>query len=336
MAALAVVMALAVGVASMWLAADAQPPEIDAPEPELPLAERPAVPAGFAYIHAGAFTMGSPPGEVKREAWNDDEALHRVNLLRSFMVQKTEVTQAEWLAVFRKADPAFKGRFRFHKCGPTCPAETLSWFEAVAYANLYSKQNGGLEPCYHTPEGAPYGWEHAQSETAVVWTQGLACEGYRLPTESEWEYAARGRGAFRSRANYAGSTRPAALGSIAWYVDNSEAVDHGIDCSKWDWKDNDRVTICGPQPVAGKAANSNALHDMIGNVWEWTWDRYGAYPASQVSDPVGPDTGDHRVVRGCSWYIHPSGCRAAKRSDHEPGLRNGNLGFRLARTVPAK
>ena len=132
----------------------------------------------------------------------------------------------------------------------------------------------------------------------------MTCKGYRLPTEAEWEYAAR-----------AGTTgaRYGELDKIAWYKSNSGSKTHA---------------------VGGKQPNKWGLHDMLGNVYEWTWDWYGPYSAGSQQDPVGPASGSHRVCRGCSWYRAARGCRAAGRSSYAPSRRLHSLGFRPARSVP--
>ena len=135
---------------------------------------------------------------------------------------------------------------------------------------------------------------------------GLDCDGYRLPTEAEWEYAAR-----------AGTTvgrYVARLENIAWYDANAEG---------------------SPRPVAQKAPNAWGLYDMLGNVWEWTWDDHAAYPDGAASDPLGPDQRFERVHRGGGWTSAVTDCRAARRDYNQPTYRFSDLGFRLARTWKA-
>ena len=129
-------------------------------------------------------------------------------------------------------------------------------------------------------------------------------ELYRLPTEAEWEYAAR-----------AGTTGPryGETDEIAWYAGNSGGRTH---------------------PVGRKRPNAWGLHDMLGNVWEWTADWYGPYPSGAASDPRGPASGSFRVRRGGGWYSDAGRCRSADRNGFEPSYRDFNLGFRLARVQP--
>ena len=160
--------------------------------------------------------------------------------------------------------------------GTERPVETVSWEKAVEYCRKLTAK--------HRAEGIlPSGWE------------------WRLPTEAEWEYAAR-----------AGTTGPryGELDAIAWYLGNS------------DYKTDE---------VKGKKANEWGLYDMIGNVWEWCSDWYGEYPTGSVTDPKGPSSGSFRVLRGGSWNNVARDARSASRSGYGPGFRsNGRLGFRPA------
>ena len=129
-------------------------------------------------------------------------------------------------------------------------------------------------------------------------------KNFRLPTEAEWEYAA--RGGQKSRGyKYAGSN---ALSDVAWYTDNSGSKTH---------------------PVKQKQANELGLYDMSGNVWEWCQDWSGSYSSNAQTNPTGPSSGSDRVIRGGSWNGSASYCRVADRYSNSPGNRNGNLGFRV-------
>ena len=219
-------------------------------------------PMEFLPIPAGSFLMGSPADEEGRDG---DERQHEVRISEGLWMGKYEVTQREWEAVMG-TNPSY-----FRTCG-RCPVERISWDETQEFIQRLNEQASG---------------------------SGYV---YRLPTEAEWEYAAR---AGTTRARYG------KLGEIAWYDDNSGSKTH---------------------PVGEKHANAWDLHDMLGNVAEWTADRYGAYPLGVVTDPGGPDTGSDRVVRGFSWAYPARYLRSANRGYGSPGDYYIDLGFRLVRT----
>lgn len=141
--------------------------------------------------------------------------------------------------------------------------------------------------------------------------EGLDCEGYRLPTEAEWEYAAR---AGATTAWYCGANENCIDGA-AWYRGNHE---HGV------------------QPVGQKEPNAWGLYDIMGNVWEWCWDWYdlGNHDSSPAVDPLGPSSGSYHVLRGGCWFSLSSHVRSATRSNDAPALTPGSDGLRLARTAP--
>ena len=217
----------------------------------------------FVWIPAGEFLMGTP-----RHGGDtyDDETRHEVRISRGFWLGKYEVTQGEWGAVMGTNPSAFSD------CGQRCPVETVSWADAQAFIRELNERESGS------------GYE------------------YRLPTEAEWEYAA--------RAGTSG-IRYGELDEIAWYSDNRALK---------------------TRPVGQKEANAWGLHDMLGNVWEWTGDWYGAYPTGPVTDPEGPESGSGRVNRGGSWIDFAGGVRSANRHYNSPGNRGSSVGFRLVRT----
>ena len=232
-------------------------------------------PAGYVRIAPGTFMMGSPASEVDRV---DIETQHSVTISRAYCMKATEVTQGEWQSVIGSTPSSFKN------CGENCPVESVRLADVVGYANALSRREG-LPECY---AGSTF--------------TGLGCRGYRLPTEAEWEYAAR---AGTTAATYRD------LDNAAWYDKNSGRA---------------------PHPVGQKQPNAWGLYDMLGNVYEWTGDWYGTYPG-RVTDPLGPATGSNRVIRGGSWSIYASNARAAGRGNDPPGNRSSDLGFRLVRTV---
>jgi len=254
----------------------------------------PAVcPEGYVRIAPGTFMMGSPTGEEGRDR---NEFQHSVTITRAYCMKATEVTQGEWQAVMGSNPSEFKN------CGANCPVEQVNWDDAVGYANALSRREG-LPECY---AGSTFTGYAGSTFT------GLTCTGYRLPTEAEWEYAAR---AGTTAATYG------KLDSVAWVSTLS-----GIP----------RAYVKAPSTthlVRQKLPNAWGLYDMLGNVWEWTGDWYGTYPAT-VTDPTGPTTGSVRVRRGGSLYHEARSVRAAIRSYRTPDHRSTILGFRLVKTAP--
>jgi formylglycine-generating enzyme required for sulfatase activity len=266
-----------------------------------------ATPVGWSCIPPGSFTMGSPTGERDRES---QEVQHLVTLTRAFWMSQTEVTQRAWRALMAK-DPSSHA-----SCGLDCPVERMTWYETLAYANAASVHDG-LSPCYFTDAGSVYDAAAALARQAAKWPEGPGCAGYRLPTEAEWEFAAR-----------AGSPSPfpdggssmgkactpvlAPLDAVGWYCGNANDL---------------------PQPVARRGANAWGLHDVHGNVWEWVWDTGGSYPNGPVTDPLGPASGSERISRGGAYHNGPHHCRAAVRASDPATAVYPDTGFRLVRTA---
>ncbi|GHV90482.1 hypothetical protein AGMMS50268_09850 [Spirochaetia bacterium] len=256
-------------------------------QPVAPPPERP-VPEGFVRIEGGTFTMGSPSSEAAR--FSDEGPQHTVSI-SAFYMGKYEVTQKEWAAVMGNNPSNFKG--------DNLPVERVSWYEAVAYCNARS-QKEGLNPAY-TING----------ET-VTWNRNA--NGYRLPTEAEWEYACRaatttpfntGNNITTTQANYNGN-----------YPYNNNAKG-----------ENRRKTTA----VGSFAPNRWGLYDMHGNVWEWCWDWYDGYSTAAQTDPMGASSGSYRVLRGGSWSIFAEYLRSACRYNRAPSYRDDYFGFRVAR-----
>ncbi len=229
----------------------------------------------YVDIPPGTFVMGSPRSEAGRSM---DEEQWTVTLSKGFWIKQTEVTRREWRAVmgFEPPDPS--------NCGDDCPVEGVPWYDATEYMNVLSSA-AGLFPCYTDgPRGRTFFF--------------TVCDGFRLPTEAEWEYAAR-----------AGTT---------------DAVYGDLDAIAW-WSGNATQRT---YPVAQRQPNPWGLYDMIGNVEEWTNDIYGEYPTTPRTDPFGPrhtTLGEHRSFRGCSWNSGENQCRAAARRS---ALFSPNVGLR--------
>jgi formylglycine-generating enzyme required for sulfatase activity len=233
------------------------------------------------WINGGTFTMGSPANEPNRDS--DEGSQHQVTV-SGFYMGKYEVTQAEYQTVMGTNPSNFKG--------PSLPVEQVSWFDAVEYCNKRS-QKEGLSLAY-TISGT------GNSRTVSL---NRSANGYRLPTEAEWEYACR-----------AGTSTPYSSGNsvdnAGWYSNNSGSTTHA---------------------VGGKQSNAWGLYDMHGNVWEWCWDWKGDYPSGAQTDPMGVSSGTLRVNRGGGWFSNGQFLRSANRSSFALGTRYYYIGFRLAR-----
>jgi len=203
----------------------------------------------------------------------DNEIQHKVAISKPFYMQTTEVTQGQWKAVMG-SNPSY-----FKNCGDDCPVEQVSWDDIQDFIKKLNQKGEGT---------------------------------YRLPTEAEWEYAAR-----------AGTTTPFASGKCL----NTDQANYDGDypfegCLKGEYR---QKTVS----VGSFASNAWGLYDMHGNVWEWVQDWYGNYPSGAVTDPTGPSSGSDRVLRGGGWGGFARGCRAASRNNITPGVRFYYIGFRL-------
>ena len=234
----------------------------------------------FSLIPAGSFVMGSPAGtgDVNHlPFWpleagrSSDEKQHVVTLSKSYYMQTTEVTQGQWLAVMGGTNPS-----HFASCGMDCPVEQVSWNDAQNFIDALNARENRTN-CHTTPN---------------------TC--YSLPTEAQWEYAAR---AGMVTAFYNGDITQIYgddpnLDKIGWYDQNSSSTTHS---------------------VAQKLANSFGLYDMSGNVWEWCQDWNFAYPNGPVTNPTGAGSGTTRVIRGGGWYDGARDARSADRRGITPG-----------------
>jgi len=238
---------------------------------------------GLKMVHlpAGEFLMGDDEGD------DDEKPAHRVRL-GAFYMDVCEVTQDDYLKLTGKSPSKFKG--------PDRPVDQVSWHDAIQYCNMRSLREG-FKPCYNP----------------TTLECDFTSDGYRLPSEAEWEYACRAG----TTTRWSFGNRGAKLGEYAWFKANAERTTHA---------------------VKQKAANPWGLYDMHGNVSEWCNDFYaeGYDPQSPTQDPRGPASGEQRVVRGGCWATSEDSCRSSARGSESPGFvdvcfKREAYGFRCVR-----
>jgi formylglycine-generating enzyme required for sulfatase activity len=238
----------------------------------------------MVLLPAGEFVMGDDRGE------DEEKPAHKVQV-SAFYMDVAEVTQQSFQSLMGTAPAKFQGTDR--------PVERVDWERAVRYCNMRSLREG-LKPCYDL--------------------KTLKCDfeadGYRLPTEAEWEYACRAG----SPARYAFGDDAAKLGDAGWFKGNAAGATH---------------------PVRQRSPNAWGLHDMHGNVWEWCNDFYaeGHAAGGEARDPRGPAAGDQCVLRGGSWFSGAESCRSASRRGETPRFADAcfgsdTYGFRCVRRGP--
>ena len=233
-------------------------------------------------VEGGTFEMIEENSDDDDEYYNYDDSNHSVTV-SSFIIWKTLVTQELYEKVIGTNPSYYKGAKR--------PVECVTWYDAVEFCNALSRKNG-LTPCY-------------SKDASDNWTWNQNANGWRLPTEAEWEYAARG-GNKSKKYEYSGSNK---MDEVAWFYSNSNSETHD---------------------VASKKANELGLYDMNGNVLEWCWDWYESYKAGTQTNPTGGKSGSDRVCRGGSW--DSIDCKVSTRFSDNPSLCGNNHGFRLVCT----
>ena len=221
-------------------------------------------------VEGGTFMMGATAEQTG--AYSDEKPAHRVTL-SDYYIGETEVTQALWEAVM----------------GETPTSDDDQWGPEIGLGDNY--------PAYYISDNDVLSF--------ISKLNSLTGRTFRMPTEAEWEYAARGGNKSKGYLYSGGNT----LDNVGWYYENSSSKTH---------------------PVAQKSANELGLYDMSGNVWEWCSDWYGTYSSSSQTNPTGPSTGSCRVLRGGSWGPSARYCRVASRGYNSPSIRYYNFGVRLA------
>jgi len=262
-------------------------------------------------ITGGTFIMGSPSTEYDR---SDDETQHSVTL-SSFYMSKYQVTQEQYQAVMGTNPSKFTSAVAGESSTPgKLPVEVVSWYDALVFCNKLSIKEG-LNPVYIISGSTdPAVWGSVPTVWTSTWNAVVmdkSKNGYRLPTEAEWEYACRAGTTTAFNNGNDDCTDTTSVGAVAWYFYNSGSKTH---------------------QVGLKTANAWELYDMHGNIFEMCWDWYDYYSSSSTNNPKGPVTGSYRVSRGGNYYRLGNEQRSAARAKGSPHSRSDGSGFRLVRS----
>ena len=277
--------------------------------------DTPSAPADKIYTVGGiSFTMKGiaavTNGTVGHSGAYSNEA-HTVSLT-AYRIGESEVTQELWQAVMGNNPSEFKGAGNppdGSEVQEKRPVERVNWYECIAFCNELTKKVAelGESQCVYSVEGHIYGTADAVAKKEPE--MDMSKKGFRLPTEAEWEWAAKGGTEYK----WAGTNEESELENYAWYSADSSGKTH---------------------EVKQKQANGYGLYDMSGNVWEWCWDWYDDNtPAEGQQDPTGPTSGSVRVIRGGSWFNRAIYAACASRDISNPVSRCDYLGLRVAYSV---
>jgi formylglycine-generating enzyme required for sulfatase activity len=264
-------------------------------------------PLEMVWVPGGSFEMGKNLGTG---GGYDVIPVHTVTL-SGFNMGKYPVTQAQYKDVMGTNPSYFSSNPASGETQENRPVEMVSWYDAIVFCNKLSMAKG-LSPAYRISGSTnPADWGAVPTTSYnATWDAAVIVSGttgYRLPTEAQWEYAAKGGNGSPGNYTYSGSNN---VDDVAWYSGNSGSKTH---------------------EVGKKAPNGLGLYDMSGNVWEWCWDWYGSYTNGEQPDPTGPVSGAYRVGRGGIYYFTAEYARSACRYGNDAGGRFDVIGFRLAR-----
>ena len=253
---------------------------------------------GMIFVKGGKFLMGSPTSENWRSS---DETQHEVTL-SDFWIAPYEVTQKEYTSLMHDNPSTFEG--------DSLPVDSVLWIEAVRFCNAKSESEG-LTPAYRI-DGEKVTWD-------------LSADGYRLPTESEWEYSCRaGTSTPFNLEHSIGADEANFYGHYPYEIEENYFSQHKLSTKPGIYR-GETVNVGSFTP------NKLGLYDMHGNVGEWCWDIYAPYPSGKSTNPTGPETGTRRINRGGGWNDFAKNMRSAYRAAAPQERRLYNVGFRLVR-----
>ncbi len=280
-------------------------------------------PAGMVLIPAGSFQMGDSFGEGD----SSERPVHSVTV-SAFCMDKYEVTKALWDEVYQWAvsRPA-ELRYSFDNAGSgkvaNHPVHTVNWYDMVKWCNARSEKEGRVA-AYYTSAAQTTVYRTGRVDVQNDWVRWNA--GYRLPTESEWEYAARG-GLSGKRFPWGDTISHSQANYYSYWQSGKPYYNYDVNPNEGYHPDCDTGDYPYSSPVGSFGANGYGLYDMAGNVWEWCWDWSGGYGSGVQANPRGLAGGWIRVIRGGNWDIHAWSCRVALRYGSWPA-RGYDFGFR--------